>query len=118
MASSYSFSATCSGSWCPDMDVSRVKDAYVIKMDLPEMTKAEVDVEVSGSEICISGTRTRRISDEDQKFVALSERGYGRFERCLQLSGVKKNADIKASFDAQVLTVNVSVPEKKTSWLS
>jgi HSP20 family protein len=55
----------------PTFDVEELKDAYVLKADLPGLTESDVDVTVVGNALTISGKRQFERETEGQRYYAL-----------------------------------------------
>jgi HSP20 family protein len=90
----------------PSFDVRETKDAYVFKADLPGFREGDVDVNMTGNRLTISGKReVEHVEDTDTYYC--SERSYGAFTRSFTLpEGV--NADhAQANLKEGVLTINI-----------
>ena len=83
-------------------------DHYFFRMDVPGVTKEDIDIEVLDSQLRISGERRSLIEDEEY-----SQKGYGRFERTIKLSSGIDTTGIAAHCEDGVLTV--ALPKKKKS---
>lgn len=78
------------GDWLPPVDVIEVADAVVILIELPGVAAADLRLEVKGSQVLLSGSKstdsTAPAEPAGTRFHCL-ERSRGRFEREVQLSG-------------------------------
>jgi len=95
----------------PAFDVRETPDAYQFKADLPGFKEGDVDINVTGNRLTVSGKREEeRTEDKDNLF--LSERSYGSFTRTFTLpDGV--NADqIQADLRDGVLSLHVPKSEE------
>jgi HSP20 family protein len=69
------------GEWQPAIDVIETPAAVLILAELPGFAAADLRVEVRGTRILISGTKSTALPDAQRiKFHCL-ERGHGRFSR-------------------------------------
>ncbi len=95
--------------WKPATDVYREDGTIIIRSGLPGIDPGEVDIEVEGNLLRISGEkRVARETSEKDRF--LRECRYGSYRREVVLpEGVDPDA-IVANFDNGVLTVRVPLP--------
>jgi HSP20 family protein len=92
--------------WTPAVDVFDTKDAIVLKVELPGLTPADIDIEIDDNVLTIKGERRFEEKLEDGRYYRL-ERSYGHFSRSLTLpQGVRGDA-VEASFEQGVLQVRV-----------
>ena len=70
--------------WRPSVDISESKKQYVIKAELPEVDKNDVDVSVENGMLSITGERRFESEDETEEQHRI-ERMYGRFSRSFTL---------------------------------
>jgi HSP20 family protein len=92
--------------FAPSFDVEELKDAYLLKADLPGLTEADVDVTVMGNALTISGKRAAEQEQEGQRYYAI-ERGYGAFSRTFSLPEGANLSDLSADLTNGVLTLYV-----------
>jgi len=78
--------------WTPVANISETETDYLIKAELPEVSKEDVKVTVDENVITISGERLRRAEHKDEK-VHRVESFYGHFSRSFRLP---EDADINA----------------------
>jgi HSP20 family protein len=91
----------------PPVDIEETDDAYVIEADLPGVKREDVDIELEGNELQVSG----EIKQREGKFRRRTRR-VGRFELRVALpDGVDRGA-VDAKLDRGVLTVRVPKAEK------
>jgi HSP20 family protein len=79
-------------SWTPLANISETDTDYLIKAELPEVSKEDVKVTVDENVITISGERRKEAEHKDEK-VHRVESYYGQFSRSFRLP---EDADIKA----------------------
>jgi HSP20 family protein len=99
--------------WLPPVDVEQTKDALVITMDLPGMTREDVSIELHDRTLTILGVRTRS-QDEQHEGYFTRERTYGEFARSFTLPDGIKPEDIEATAANGELRILVHRPEKAT----
>jgi HSP20 family protein len=94
------------GAFSPTFDVEELKDAYVIKADLPGLTENDVDVTVTGNVLTIAGRREADQESEGQRYYAL-ERGHGTFSRSFSLPDGANLDELSANLKNGVLTLHI-----------
>ncbi|RMF62504.1 MAG: Hsp20/alpha crystallin family protein [Bacteroidetes bacterium] len=98
--------------WTPVVDISETDDAYLVRMDLPGLTRDDVSVTFENGTLQVSGERKQLHEEEGEQFHRI-ERWQGRFFRSFQL-GQNVDADkIKATFKDGVLLI--TVPKREES---
>ena len=97
--------------WIPAIDLTESGEHYVLHADLPGVSEQDINVELDGGVLKISGERKSQ-STEQQGGYRRIERSYGSFSRSLTLpDGVNADA-VEASFDKGVLEVRIPKPEQ------
>jgi HSP20 family protein len=96
--------------FAPATDLIESDSHYILRADLPGLSEGDVNVELDGNVLTLSGER--RSSSEDRKAgYYRAERSYGSFRRSVRLpEGVDAEA-ITATFDKGVLEITVPKPE-------
>jgi HSP20 family protein len=95
--------------WSPLVDIEEIEDAWLVEADLPGVKKGDVNVEVSDSELTISG----EIKERERKGVLRRRtRRTGQFEYRVTLPGDADTEHIDASLNEGVLTVRIPKPER------
>lgn len=95
----------------PSVDIFEEGTDMVMKAELPGMKKEEIEVNVSGDRIIISGEKKREEKVEKKNYYRL-ERSYGSFSRSFTLpSGVQADK-IKAQFKDGILEVRIPKTEE------
>ena len=69
------------GEWQPAIDVVETPAAVLILAELPGFTAADLRVEVRGTKILLSGTKSTALPDAQRLKFHCLERGNGRFSR-------------------------------------
>ena len=101
-----------SGPWSPDVEVFHRGSELVIRVDLPGLTKDDVKVDVSESQLTIEGERQRE-HEEEREGVYRSERSYGRFNRVISLPEGVIADQAKATFKDGVLEITMPAPPEQ-----
>lgn len=98
----------------PSMDVVKTDGRLVVTAELPGMSPDDVDVSLEGDILTIRGEKSeeRKVSEEDRY---MHERTFGSFQRRIAVPAGVSADSIEAKFENGVLTVEVSLPEEKTS---
>ena len=95
----------------PEVDVSDGEDKFMLKADLPGLAEDDVEVEVSGDVLTISGHKSESTEDKETDYCR-RERRFGSFRRSFKLPDGVVGDKAKASFDKGVLTVTVPKQSK------
>lgn len=90
--------------WLPAGDVSETDDAYVVEIELPGVRREDVDIELYGSELVITGELKER---ERKGLLRRRTRRVGEFEYRVTLPSDIRVDGVEASLDSGVLTVRV-----------
>jgi HSP20 family protein len=89
--------------WSPFADVSETDDAYVVRVELPGVSKDQIDVQLQDRELVVTG----EIADEVKGRRHRSSRRTGRFEYRAVLPGDVKSDGVSAQLADGLLTVTV-----------
>ncbi|MFI9626667.1 Hsp20/alpha crystallin family protein [Streptomyces sp. NPDC052042] len=95
--------------WSPAADMRDTDDAYVIEAELPGVQRDDIDIEISGRELRITGDLKER---EREGVLRRSTRRSGRFDYHALLPSEVRSDDISATLSDGVLTV--TVPKAQT----
>lgn len=97
------------GAWTPAIDVVRREDELCIRAEIPGIKPDEVEIEVSGDLLTISGQHEEEHETKDEQYVR-RERRFGSFSRSIALpAGVDASA-ISARSHHGVLEITVPLP--------
>jgi HSP20 family protein len=100
--------------WSPQVDVSERDGLFVVRADLPGLSKDDIEVEVKGDHLTIRGERKQH-KEEDRDGGHYTECSYGRFFRAIPL-GEGVDADkATANFQNGVLEVTMPAPPQTAS---
>ena len=96
--------------WAPVADVSETDSEYLIKAELPEVRKEDVNISLQDGVLTLTGERKQEKSTDNEK-VHRVERFYGSFARRFSLPDNVDEAGIRAeSKDGVVL---IHLPKQK-----
>jgi HSP20 family protein len=95
--------------WSPLVDIEERDDAYVLEAELPGVKREDVNIEVVGNELAITG----EIKEKERKGALRRRmRRTGRFEYRVRVPDQVDASKIEASLDQGVLTVSVPKAER------
>jgi HSP20 family protein len=94
----------------PSVDLSETDDALQIRMDVPGLKTDEINVEVSGNVVRISGEHKEEKEEKGKTFHRL-ERSSGSFARALTLPVPVKEDRVTAEAADGVLTITLPKTE-------
>ncbi len=97
--------------WAPAADVIEDDKEYLIKVELPEVHKDDVNVTVENNTLTITGERKAEKEEKNRKYHR-SERCYGKFERSFSVPSDADEAKVNAEFKDGVLRVHLAKSEK------
>jgi HSP20 family protein len=101
--------ADWSHDWRPAVDLEETDDAWIFEVELPGARREDIQVEVSETELIISGTIAER---ERVGVVRHRARRSGSFEYRTSLPAGVDPGKVDARFDNGLLTVRVQRPER------
>ncbi|HEY3896875.1 MAG TPA: Hsp20/alpha crystallin family protein [Pseudonocardiaceae bacterium] len=102
--------STTAPAWAPPVDISELKDAYVVSVELPGVKVEDLEIAFQDGLLTIQGQRLMA-PDPDEQFHVL-ERRYGQFRRSITLPLHVQADAIEASTDDGVLRVMVPKVEE------
>jgi HSP20 family protein len=101
-----------SGSWVPPVDIYQQGDQeIVLKAELPDMTREEIDITVENHTLTIRGEKKLSSEVKDENVHRL-ERRYGAFSRSFTLPLTVDTARVGADYRHGVLTVRLPLREE------
>jgi HSP20 family protein len=98
--------------WAPAIDIYEDKGNFIAKVDLPGLTKDDIDISVQGNTVSIKGEKKHEHEEKEGAFYCC-ERSYGRFERTFELPTEVDAAKVKATYKDGVL--EVSLPQSEAA---
>jgi HSP20 family protein len=90
----------------PSFDVKETPDAYVFTADMPGIRKEDLDIQLAGNRLSISGRREAESAGE-QGPVYAQERSFGSFSRTFALPEEVESAQVAAELKDGVLQLRV-----------
>ncbi len=97
----------------PAVDIAETEDAYVVKAELPGLTKDDVNLELRENTLILSGERKQE-SEEKKKDYHRVESRYGSFSRSFLLPSNIDTDNVDAKFKDGMLEVTLhKKPEHK-----
>jgi HSP20 family protein len=97
--------------WAPLVDIVEDDKQYLIKAELPEVTKDDVKVTVQDGVLTITGERTLEKEEKGMKYHRV-ERAYGRFGRSFTVPEDADGNGVVAEYRDGVLKVHLPKSEK------
>jgi HSP20 family protein len=97
--------------WMPLTDISEDKDNFVLKLDLPGVSKNDLKISYSDGQLSISGERKQEKETKDSKYHRV-ERAYGKYYRSFTLPSKIQEDKIDAEFKDGQLTITVPKAEE------
>jgi HSP20 family protein len=91
--------------WVPTTDIFAEGDDLVIRCELAGVHREDIDIELTGNTLTISGERRSELSEEVHFYTR--ERSFGHFRRSMNLPEGIDDDDISASFEDGMLQVTV-----------
>jgi HSP20 family protein len=98
--------------WRPTADITETDKEYLIKADLPEVKKEDIDISVDNGVLTLSGERRVEKSTENEK-EHRRESFYGAFQRSFALPEDVDQDKITADCKDGVLKVHLPKSEAK-----
>ena len=100
---------TTRGGWSPLVDLEETDDAYVVEAELPGVKPENVNIELVGNELSLSGQVDER---ERQGTMRRQSRRTGRFDYRVGLPGHVDPEKVDANLRDGVLTVRIPKSER------
>ncbi len=94
------------GSLSPKLDVSETETEVHVTAELPGLKEEEIDVELTGDALRISGEKRDEREEKKHNFHRV-ERSFGRFERVVPLPTEVDRDKVTATFKNGVLTITL-----------
>jgi HSP20 family protein len=92
--------------WEPALDFSETPKEYVVRLEIPGVTRDDLDVNLDGFLLTLSGKREFNKAEKGEEFL-WEERYEGRFSRTLRLPGAVADGKIEAVYNDGILTVKL-----------
>jgi HSP20 family protein len=100
------------GDWIPPVDIyQNGAHELVLKVELPGISREDIDLRVENNTLTIRGERKREQEVKDEQYHRV-ERIYGSFSRSFSLPQTISTEGVKADFRDGVLTVTLPTREE------
>lgn len=96
--------------WVPPVDISETADEFLIKVELPEVSKNDVRASIKAGVLLIEGER--KFEEEQGRKHHRVERPFGRFARSFTLPEDVEETGIKAEHRDGILWIRLKKHEK------
>ena len=93
-------------SWSPQFEVLNTDKAYIVRGDLPGVSKKDVSIEVDDNVLKISGERKNNYSEQNSEYNYTNV-AYGKFFKSFNLPDDVKQDNIKANMKDGVLSLEI-----------
>ncbi|HLP97249.1 MAG TPA: Hsp20/alpha crystallin family protein [Sideroxyarcus sp.] len=100
--------------WMPSVDISETDSSYLIKGELPGVSKDDVKITVQNGMLTIQGERKHEREESGQKYHRV-ECSYGSFVRSFRMPDDAEEDKVKAEFKDGMLNVTLPKSEKAKS---
>ena len=106
------FGFTAPSTWMPPVDIYQTGDhELVLKAELPDMTREDIDITVDNGTLTIKGEKKFSSEVKDDQFHRI-ERRYGTFSRSFSLPQTVDTTKVGADYRNGVLTVRLPLREE------
>ncbi|MBI3005155.1 MAG: Hsp20/alpha crystallin family protein [Ignavibacteriales bacterium] len=97
--------------WTPAVDIAEQENEYVVKAELPGVSKDDVKITVESNILTIHGEKKQEATVKGDNYQRV-ERSYGSFQRSFKLPETVKTEKIDASYKDGVLTITLPKAEE------
>ena len=94
-------------------DICESKDSYLIKVDLPEVKKEDIKVELKDGYLVITASRHKEIKEDEEEGYIHNEICYGEYSRSFYVGKDVEIKNIDAKLNDGVLTLNIKKVNKQ-----
>jgi HSP20 family protein len=92
--------------WVPALDYSETEKDYVCRLEVPGIPKENLDLNLDGQVLTVSGHRELKREHETEAFY-VQERQVGRFVRSIRLPGPVAEAKVEAIVNDGVMAITL-----------
>lgn len=97
--------------WTPAVDVAEHDNEYLVKVELPGVSKDDVKIMMQDNVLTIRGEKKQEKETKESNYHRV-ERSYGSFQRSFTLPTHVKNDRIEAAYTDGILTVTLPKAEE------
>jgi HSP20 family protein len=95
------------GSFVPAVDVYEDEQALMLQLEIPGVKEQDLDVRVENQTLTVKGERKLESNAKQENFHRI-ERRFGSFTRTFTLPQTLDTENVKASYDAGVLSISLA----------
>jgi HSP20 family protein len=99
------------GSWIPPVDIYEKDHEILLKAEVPDMQRDQIDIRVENNTLTISGEKKFDQEVKEEQFHRV-ERSYGRFSRSFSLPATVDTEKVLADYKNGVLTIRLPIREE------
>lgn len=99
------------GAMAPALDMSETDTSIDVRVDLPGITAKDIDIQISGNVLTVSGKREEEKEEKGKTFHRV-ERRYGNFSRSVTLPTTVVESEVAAEYRDGVLTIKLPKTEE------
>ena len=96
----------------PPLDVYECSDELCIEIEIPGVSQEEVNVEVIGRTLVISGMKRDTLANRGVRYIRM-ERGLGRFRRELDIPEIFDLEKVDARYSDGILKIRIARSDDK-----
>lgn len=96
----------------PAAELTETEAALILKLEVPGVQPADINIEATAKSISISGERKSEIKSDD-KARTRSEFRYGSFQRVIPLPARIQNTEVKAEYKEGILYLTLPKAEEE-----
>ncbi len=96
----------------PAAELQDTPEAFLLKLEVPGIKAEDLDIQVTGEAISISGERRSEQTSQD-KGMTRTEFRYGRFRRVIPLPARIQNDQVEANYDNGILNLRLPKAESE-----
>ncbi len=97
--------------WEPLVDIYEEEDKFVIKAEVPDVDKKDIEITIEDNVLTIKGEKKFEREEKKENYLR-AERYYGAFRRSFTLPATVDKEKVKASLDKGVLTIEIPKKEE------
>ena len=98
------------GTWSPAVDIYDAKDNYMVKADLPGLSKKDINVTIKNNHLIIEGEKSQEKKEKEENCIR-TERFTGSFRRSIAFPTDVDADKVKANFKNG--TLEMELPKKE-----
>ena len=95
------------GSFVPPVDIYEDEHNLVLKLEVPGVNEADLDIQVENNTLTVKGERKFEKEEKEENFHRV-ERRYGSFLRTFRLPNTVDTETVEANYDKGVLRINLA----------